>query len=47
MEEVSQLLRHRSLESTSIYAKVDFERLQQVARPWPGPATMSWLGAGS
>lgn len=47
MEEVSQLLRHRSLESTGIYAKVDFERLRQVARPWPGPVTMSWLGAGS
>ena len=47
MEEVSQLLRHRSLESTGIYAKVDFERLRQVARSWPGPATMSWMGAGS
>ncbi|GAB3259408.1 hypothetical protein GCM10027562_21880 [Arthrobacter pigmenti] len=39
MEEVSQLLRHRSLGSTSIYAKVDFERLALVAQPWPVPAT--------
>lgn len=41
MEEVSQLLRHRSLTSTTIYAKVDFERLGQVARPWPGPTSMA------
>jgi site-specific recombinase XerD len=32
---VGQILRHRHLESTRIYAKVDFERLGLAARPWP------------
>lgn len=36
LEEVGQLLRHRSLSSTTIYAKVDLVRLATVARPWPG-----------
>ena len=35
-EEVSQLLRHRSLASTAIYAKVDLTRLRTLAQPWPG-----------
>ncbi len=37
LEEVGQLLRHRSLESTVIYAKVDLIRLSSLARPWPEP----------
>lgn len=36
MEEVAQLLRHRDLASTAIYAKVDRAALQAVARCWPG-----------
>jgi integrase/recombinase XerD len=47
MEEVSQLLRHRSLSSTAIYAKVDFERLGLVTRPWPGPTSMARAGSAS
>lgn len=35
LEEVSQLLRHRSLASTTIYAKVDLAHLSLIARPWP------------
>lgn len=35
LPEVAQLLRHRSLQSTSIYAKVDLEALRSLARPWP------------
>jgi site-specific recombinase XerD len=35
LEEVGQLLRHRELASTAIYAKVDQARLVTVARPWP------------
>lgn len=33
--EVGQLLRHRHLSTTAIYAKVDLIRLRQLARPWP------------
>lgn len=34
--EVSQVLRHRNLATTAIYAKVDLSTLRQVAQPWPG-----------
>jgi site-specific recombinase XerD len=34
--EVSQVLRHRDLATTAIYAKVDLGRLRCVAQPWPG-----------
>ncbi|MGZ4331851.1 MAG: tyrosine-type recombinase/integrase [Solirubrobacteraceae bacterium] len=33
--EIGQLLRHRSQQTTAIYAKVDRERLRALARPWP------------
>ena len=36
LEEVGQLLRHRGLASTMIYAKVDLVRLGSIARSWPG-----------
>jgi len=36
MAEISEVLRHRSQATTAIYAKVDFEALRGVARPWPG-----------
>jgi site-specific recombinase XerD len=36
LQEIAALLRHRSLETTAIYAKVDVELLKQVAQPWPG-----------
>jgi integrase/recombinase XerD len=38
LQEVGQLLRHRSELTTTIYAKVDRERLRELARPWPGGA---------
>jgi integrase/recombinase XerD len=38
LDEVGQLLRHRSRASTAIYAKVDRNRLVQLTRPWPTPA---------
>jgi site-specific recombinase XerD len=38
LDEVGQLLRHRSRASTAIYAKVDQHRLVQLARPWPTSA---------
>ena len=36
--EVSQVLRHRDLATTAIYAKVDYAALRTVAQPWPGAA---------
>jgi integrase/recombinase XerD len=35
LPEVGQVLRHRRLLSTAIYAKVDEHSLRQLARPWP------------
>ena len=36
MSQISEVLRHRSQNTTAIYAKVDFEALRSVARSWPG-----------
>ncbi len=36
LPEVGQVLRHRRLFTTAIYAKVDREPLRSIARPWPG-----------
>jgi integrase/recombinase XerD len=36
--QIGQVLRHRSLQSTAIYARVDVERLRLLAPPWPGGA---------
>jgi len=33
--EISQVLRHRSIDTTQLYAKVEFEALRGVALPWP------------
>jgi hypothetical protein len=30
------VLRHRSLDMTAHYAKVDVPMLEQIAQPWPG-----------
>ena len=35
LEEIAQILRHQSVETTGIYAKVDLRLLEQVAQPWP------------
>jgi site-specific recombinase XerD len=34
--EIGQVLRHRDIETTAIYAKVDLGALSTLARPWPG-----------
>ena len=39
LKEIADLLRHRSLDTTTIYAKVDLEALSTVAAPWPGSRT--------
>ena len=36
LPEIGQVLRHRSLASTAIYARVDLEALRRLAQPWPG-----------
>ena len=36
LKEVADVLRHRSLETTRIYAKLDTPNLAEVALPWPG-----------
>jgi site-specific recombinase XerD len=36
LKEVADLLRHRSMNTTLIYAKLDTPRLAMVALPWPG-----------
>jgi site-specific recombinase XerD len=43
---ISQVLRHRDLATTAIYAKIDLDSLRMVARPWPGlcPASVSVIG---
>jgi len=35
LQDIAALLRHRSVETTQIYAKVDITALRQVAQPWP------------
>ena len=34
--EISQVLRHRFVASTALYAKDDLDALARIARPWPG-----------
>ena len=36
LEEIASLLRHRDYVTTMGYAKVDWGRLRELARPWPG-----------
>jgi len=36
LEQVGQVLRHRAVLTTAIYAKVDRDALAGLARPWPG-----------
>ena len=35
LAEVSDVLRHRSRNSTMIYAKLDIDGLRSIAQPWP------------
>jgi len=39
LKEVADVLRHRSLNTSLIYAKLDTSKLAAVALPWPGSAT--------
>lgn len=35
LTDISQVLRHRDLATTAIYAKVDSTTLRTIAQPWP------------
>lgn len=39
MKDIADVLRHRSLDTSAIYAKVDLTKLAAVALPWPGSAS--------
>jgi len=32
---IGVVLRHASIETTAIYAKVDVQLLREIAKPWP------------
>ena len=38
LDEIGEVLRHKSPDSTAIYAKVDLKSLRALALPWPGGA---------
>jgi site-specific recombinase XerD len=38
LSEIGQLLRHKSHDTTRIYAKVDIDALRTLSLPWPGGA---------
>jgi len=38
LDEIGEVLRHKSRDATAIYAKVDLESLRVLALPWPGGA---------
>ena len=35
LQDIATVLRHRSIQTTQIYAKVDMSALSQIAQPWP------------
>jgi site-specific recombinase XerD len=35
LQDIATVLRHRSIRTTQIYAKVDVSTLDQIAQPWP------------
>jgi site-specific recombinase XerD len=47
LKEVADVLRHRSLNTTLIYAKLDSGSLIEVALPWPGIAAVATTGRAS
>jgi integrase len=44
IKEVADVLRHRSLSSTQLYAKLDVNQLLEVALPWPAAPATSNVG---
>ncbi|MGB5734192.1 MAG: tyrosine-type recombinase/integrase, partial [Thiohalocapsa sp.] len=46
LDEVGDVLRHRSRMATTIYAQYDVEALRSIARPWPEPVSPAPLEQG-
>jgi site-specific recombinase XerD len=38
LSQIAHVLRHRSVDTTAIYAKVDYAALRTLVQPWPGGA---------
>jgi integrase len=36
LTEIGQVLRHRDVQTTALYARDDMEALRSIAAPWPG-----------
>jgi site-specific recombinase XerD len=36
LKQIADFLGHKSIDTTSLYAKVDLATLSRVAMPWPG-----------
>jgi len=36
LAQIADILRHRQLQTTQIYTKVDVKTLRKLAQPWPG-----------
>lgn len=34
-QEIGAILRHKSINTTAIYANVDFDKLRKIVLPWP------------
>jgi len=45
IKDIADILRHRSLNATRIYAKLDSRKLARVALPWPGYSAMNTAGS--
>ena len=45
IKEVADVLRHRSLNATRVYAKLDSRHLIEVALPWPGSVSPNTTGS--
>jgi site-specific recombinase XerD len=35
LQDIAAVLRHRSIQTTQIYAKVDVSMLDEISQPWP------------
>jgi site-specific recombinase XerD len=46
LDEIGDVLRHRSRMATTIYAQYDVDALRAIARPWPEPASKVQIEQG-